>query len=235
MADSPLPPEERDALAAELALGVLDGEARAAALRSLMADPDFSPGLIDAWERRLAALYDDYVPIVPPDALWAGIESRITTPLQSDPAIRQLRWWRGGALAAGAMAASLALVVLVRPTPPGALQPPAQVAVAQMAGAPAGPLILARYDPATGGLTLRPTGIKGGALAPELWIIPADGKPRSLGLISGVEESRLAVDPAHRPFMTAGATLAVTMETAASAPHDAPSSAPIAAGKISLL
>lgn len=235
MADAALTPEERDALAAELSLGVLEGEERAAAFRSLLADPGFTPEVIDAWERRLAPLYDAYVPVVPPEMLWSGIEGRIADRLQSHPAARQLRWWRAGALASAAVAASLALVIVLRPTPPLAYRPPVQVAVAQMVGAPDGPTILARYDPASGGLKLRSTGMESGSLAPELWVIPADGKPRSLGLIASGAESRLAVSPSYRRFMTEGATLAVTMEAVTGAPHQAPSSAPIAAGKISLL
>lgn len=234
MADAVLTPEERDGLAAELALGVLDGDARAAALRRLMADPNFSPGMIDTWEGRLAALYDAYVPFTPPETLWAGIENRIADSVQPSPAAGQLRWWRAGALASAALAASLALVMVLRPTPPVPAAPPAQVAVAQIVGAPDGPMILARYDPASGGLTLRPTGVAPDRLAPELWIIPADGKPRSLGMIAGGAESRIPIDPSYRPFMTEGATLAVTMEAIDSAPHDAPSSPPIAAGKIAI-
>ncbi|WP_088185517.1 anti-sigma factor [Sphingobium sp. Z007] len=234
MADAVLTPEERDALAAELALGVLDGEARAAALRQLIADPNFSPAMIDAWEGRFAALYDAYVPFAPPETLWTGIENHIADSVQHSPAAGQLRWWRAGALASAALAASLALVMVLRPTPPVPAAPPAQVAVAQMVGASDGPMILARYDPASGGLTLRPTGVASDRLAPELWIIPADGKPRSLGLIAGGAESRVAINPSYRPLMTDGATLAVTMESIDGAPHDAPSSTPIAAGKISI-
>lgn len=233
MADAVLTAEERDALAAELALGLLDGEARAVALRNLMADPDFSPRMIDAWEMRLASLYDAYVPVTPPETLWRGIENRIPD-ASPHPAAAQLRWWRAGALASAAVAASLALVMLLRPTPPVPVAPSPQLAVAQMVGSADGPLILARYDPASGDLTLRPTGVASDRLAPELWIIPADGKPRSLGLIADGAESRVAVAPSYRRFMVEGVTLAVTMETIAGAPHDAPSSTPIAAGKISL-
>ncbi|WCP14926.1 hypothetical protein sphantq_03376 [Sphingobium sp. AntQ-1] len=234
MADAHLTPEERDSLAAELALGVLDGAARSDALRSLMANPNFSPDMIGAWDRRFAVLYNDYTPVAPPETLWPSIERRIADGLQAHPALRQLRWWRAGAFASAAVAASLALVILLRPTPTVPAAPPAQVAVAQMVGAPDGPMILARYNPASGKLILRPKGVAPDRLAPELWIIPADGRPRSLGLIAGGAESRVAIDPSYRPFMTEGATLAVTMETIDGAPHDAPSSTPIAAGKISL-
>lgn len=239
MADTHLTPEERDAFAAELALGLLDGEDRAEALRGLMADPDFTPDMIDAWHQRLEPLYEHYVPVRPPETLWAGIQSRIADPSpQSDSVLRQLRLWRGSAIVAGALAASLALVMLLRPMPPVPFSPSpktSQVAVAQMTGSPDGPVILARYDPATGDLILRPTGVKAGALTPELWVIPADGKPRSLGLISGSSDSHIVVGATHRAFMGEGATLAVTMEIATGAPHDAPTSTPVAAGKISLI
>ncbi len=239
MAETSMSPEERDALAAELALGLLDGEERAAALRSLMASPDFTPDIIDAWHKRLAPFYENYAPVPPPAALWAGIEARIPAPVAaSDELAQRLHLWRGGAIAASAIAATLALVLLLRPTPtPTPIGAPhaAQVAVAQMASVPDGPTILARFDPTTNQLVLRPSGVKVGALAPELWIIPADGKPRSLGLIPAETDSQIPVDPANRTFMVEGATLAVTMEPAGGAPHEAPSSAPIAAGKISLI
>lgn len=234
MADAALTPEELDALAAELALGVLDSDAQADALRGLMADPNFSPDMIGAWERRFDALYDAYVPVKPPGTLWPGIENRIEDKVQHHPATRQLRWWRAVALSSAALAASLALVMVLRLSPPVPVAPPAQLAMAQIVGEPGGPVILARYDPASGSLTLRPTGIGSDRLAPELWIIPADGKPRSLGLIAGHADSRVAVDPSYRRFVAEGATLAVTMEPLDGAPHAAPSSAPIAAGKISL-
>lgn len=238
MAEVPLSAEERDGLAAELALGVLDGEERAAALRELMADPEFTPGLIEVWQRRLEPLYDEYTPVAPADTLWAGIAARIEPAnAPQDGALRQLRIWRAGAMIAGAAAASLALVLLFHPVPTSAPlpSPAAPVAIAQMTGAADGPVVLARFDPATGRLSLRASAVKPGSLAPELWVIPADGKPRSLGLIAANTDSQLPVDAQLRAFMTEGATLAVTMEPAAGAPHAAPSSAPVASGKISLI
>jgi anti-sigma-K factor RskA len=238
MAEVPLSAEERDGLAAELALCVLDGEERAAALRALMADPEFTPGQIEVWQRRLEPLYDEYTPVAPADKLWAGIAARIEPAnAPQDGALRQLRIWRAGAMIAGAATASLALVLLFRPMPTSAPLPSsaAPVAIAQMTGAAEGPVVLARFDPATGRLSLRASAVKSGSLVPELWVIPADGKPRSLGLIAANTDSQLPVDAPLRAFITEGATLAVTMEPAAGAPHAAPSSAPVASGKISLI
>jgi anti-sigma-K factor RskA len=238
MADVPLTAEERDGLAAELALGVLEGEARAAALRALMADPEFTPGLIEDWQCRFAPLYDEYTLVAPADTLWAGIAARIE-PFEGPPAgaSRQLRIWRACAMIAGAAAASLAQVLFFRPVPSSTPlpSPAAPVAIAQMTGAADGPVVLARFDPATGRLSLRASSVKSGALAPALWVIPPDGKPRSLGGIAANTDSQLPVEAHLRAFMTEGATLAVTMEPAAGAPHAAPSSVPVASGKISLI
>ncbi|MEC3908921.1 anti-sigma factor [Sphingobium sp. CR2-8] len=239
MVDAPLSREERDALTAELALGLLDHAERATALRRLMADPGFAPEQIDAWHERLAPLYDDYRPVPAPHSLWTGIQARIAEPFaERDTVMRRLRLWRGTSVAASTIAASLALMLLFRPTPPVSDPPLAQsapVAIAQMTGTPAGPVILARYDRVTGQLVLRPSGMETSPLTPELWVIPADGKPRSLGLIAGGSDSRVFVDTPLRTLMQEGATLAVTMESASDAPHAAPSSAPVAVGKISLI
>jgi len=43
------------------------------------------------------------------------------------------------------------------------------------------------------------------------------------------------VDPALRPLLTADATLAITMEDAATAPHAAPNGLPVMTGKISMI
>lgn len=233
MAEPSLTSEEREALVAELALGILSGAERAEALRLCMADPEFTPDMIDVWRDRLGPLFEGYAPVTPPDKIWEGIAARLA---YSNDSGRQLRIWRGGALAATAIAASLALILLFRPPPPipeqGPVSPPAQVALAQLVGEPEGPEVTARYDAERRILSLRATGIKADGLAPELWVIPADGKPRSLGLIAPKGDSLVKIGSNAQPFIEDGSILAITMEKAATAPHAAPGSAPVATGKI---
>ena len=239
MVETPLTPEDRDVLASELALGVLEGADRARALRLMLSDQDF-PLAVARWEARLEPLYGGYQPAAPPEGLWAAIDSRISEQqsMQSSAgsSVRQLRFWQVGVLLAGAVAASLALVLLFRsPVPELNAASSVRIAVAQMVGGPDGPTVVARYDPATSKFNLRSRGIVGKGLVPELWVIPADGRPRSLGLIAAGGDSQISVAPDRRDLLTDGATLAVTLEQAATAPHAAPSSAPIAVGKISLI
>ena len=66
-------------------------------------------------------------------------------------------------------------------------------------------------------------------------MIPGDGVPRSLGLISPEGTTRVALSESLRPLVVDGAILAVSLETASGAPHTAPSSTPIAMGKISAI
>lgn len=225
-------PDDRDVLAAELALGLLEGVDRAEALRLRLSDPAFA-AMVDDWHRRLAPLLDAYREAQPSDAVWDGILNRIK-PLEAAkvPAAAARKGWRALALATSAIAASLALFIAFRPQSD---MPRSTVSVAQLTGEAKALHVVARYDGAHGMLALRTEGIQADAKSPELWVIPADGKPRSLGLIAPKGPSEVSVPASLRAFLRDGATLAVTMEDAATAPHDAPSSTPIAVGSISVI
>lgn len=230
--DEPLTPAEgRSALAAELALGVLDGAERAAALRLLLADPAFAED-VRAWEARLAPLHGAWADVTPRDAVWDAVAARI-----GDPAAdrRALGRWRAGALLSGAMAAGLAAVLVLRPDAAPLPAGPMPTAIAQMTGAPDGPLVAARHDPGSTRMTVRIAGLTAGERVPELWVIPAGGAPVSLGGIAAQGTAIVQMTDAQRRLLVEGATLAITLEPAAGMPHAAPSSAPVAAGKISIL
>ncbi|HUD92882.1 anti-sigma factor [Sphingobium sp.] len=226
--------EERDVLAGELALGILDGEDRARANRLRLSDPAFAAD-VAAWNQRLSPLGMGFGE-QPSPALWPAIQHRLgasdATRLE-----RGLRRWRLGAIAGGVLAASLAAIIVLRPTPAPVeiVREPERVAVAQLGAEGTPALFAVNYDPAGGLLRIRAMRLPGSALAPELWVIPADGVPRSLGLVAPSGVSKVAVSAEHRSLLQEGATLAITLEPRDGAPHDAPSSTPIAAGKISTI
>lgn len=226
-------PEDRDALAGELALGVLDEEDRARALRLKLSDPAFA-ALVRGWEERLGALSNGYIEMPPPD-IWAGIEKRLTG--ATDAAERRVRPWRWATIASGALAASLGAILILRPVPVPVeiVRAQERTVMAQLSGGEGGALLAASYDPDAGLLRIRAVKMPASDLAPELWVIPVDGVPRSLGLVSAEGLSRVGVPVPHRALMQDGATLAITMEPSDGAPHRAPSSAPVAAGKISTI
>ncbi len=238
MADPMDLPEDRDLLAAELALGVLEGEALAAAKRRALTDPGFAEA-VEAWRVQLAGIGLDTPDVAPPAQLWARIEGALdragTASIADLVPRRQLRRWQIGTAAASAAAAVLA-VFLVVPRP-GEVAPPPQVGsqpaiVAQLRGEGEAALVAARYDPATAKLRLVAQDMGPDQRVPELWIIPADGIPRSLGVIQPAGDTQLVVAEGHRAMLHDGATLAITMEPRATAPHAAPTGPRVAAGKI---
>lgn len=230
---SELTPEQM-ALAAEHALGVLEGEERAEALRLSLANPAFAAS-VKTWQGRLEPLGEAFDEAAPPD-LWQAIEARLgDQPANAD--VRALRFWKSVAGLAGAVAASLAAVMVINPSPasvPGPEQFAARPVIAQLEGAD-GTLLAADLNAQTGQLMIRAVTLPTSDLAPELWVIPGDGVPRSLGLISRENATLVTLPNALRPLVIDGATLAVSLENAQGAPHTAPSSTPIAMGKISAI
>ena len=234
MLDAPTPSDRND-LAAELALGLLEGEERAQALRLCLSDPAFA-AQVEAWGHRLSPMLDLAPQQTPPGHIWSAIVARIGATSSASAApertVRRLRFWRGSALLSGAIAASLALVLVMRPAPEQ--QAPGAVGLSQLADAQGAATMAISYDPQSGVLRMGTSQIAGGAKSPELWVIPADGVPRSLGIIDR-QGGKLAVNEELRAFLQNGATLAITLEDAATAPHAAPTSAPILTGKISII
>ncbi|MCA1197316.1 anti-sigma factor [Sphingomonas sp. R647] len=233
-------PDERELLAAELALGVLEGDALAAANRRLLTDAAFAEE-VEAWRDRLAGMALDVPDETPPDELWSRIERAIDgtgpAPVVDLVPRRQLRRWQFGTAAAGAVAAALAVMLVIPRPDPLTIPPPTQAAaqpaiVAQLRGEGEGPLVAARYDPSTAQLRLVAQDMGEDPRVPELWIIPEDGIPRSLGVIQPAGDTQLAVAEGHRSMLHDGATLAITMEPRATAPHPAPTGPRVAAGKI---
>ncbi|WP_342249992.1 anti-sigma factor [Sphingomonas sp. OTU376] len=229
----PLPPEQ-EALAAEFALGVLEGEARAQAMRLLLIEPRFAAA-VEAWRARLDPLGEDFAEVPAPD-IWQSIETRLDP--GGNRTVRQLRFWRWTALGSTGLAASLAAVLLVAPAPRPVtvvreiVRAPDQVAVAQLDGE-SGALLAANYDAGQGQLRIRAIAMPKSQLAPELWVIPKGGAPRSLGLVDARGTTRVAIPADLRALVVDGATLAITMEPATGAPHAGPSGPAVATGKIS--
>lgn len=229
MADPSTPLSDREVLAAEFALGLLDGPERAEALRLCLSDQMFAAE-VEAWRLRLSPLLQAVPSVDPPEQVWATIEARIGSG-RAAPTIRSLRFWRGAALVSGALAASLALFIIMRPAD---LKNPASMAVSQLANAEGAAAMAISYDPQQGLLRLSAASLATGAKRPELWVIPQDGVPRSLGVIQA-DGGTLSVDKALRGFLQNGVTLAITLEDGATAPHKAPSSSPVLTGRMTII
>lgn len=231
MSDTPDRDEDDRTLAGELALGVLEGEERRAAEARMATDAHFA-ALVAEWQDRFGDLAAEAAPVAPPARAWDRLERELFAP--SRPAApsglwNSLRFWRWFAAGTTALAAACFAFVVAVTLPQG--EPPL---VAALQSAANGPVFLAHVDAASGAVVVHVLQPERDPLrVPELWVIPADGVPRSLGLIKRQGETALALAPALRPFAEAGVTLAVSLEPAGGSPTGKPTGPVIATGRLS--
>lgn len=115
--DAPLTPlQEDEALAAELALGLLDGPEAETAVSRLTSDPGFAEA-VRGWQERLAGLAEGLTPVMAPARARQNIRERLghaIPPLLNDPTERT-PWWRGplGAILGLAAVAAVALLLVL--------------------------------------------------------------------------------------------------------------------------
>ena len=229
--------ELADRLAAEYAAGTLRGGARRRFEALLPAHPLLRESL-RRWHDRLMPLTLAVEPIEPPPGLWPKIEARIggagnaaaaQAATRKEPGWwERLALWRG--LAAFATVAAVGLAVLLATPPPA--QAPIVVVLSSTGGTTEGVNSFVASVSADGrALVTRPlvnVNLDAGR-ALELWSVPAQGAPRSLGLISAsgataVQRSRLLDDTA---------ALAVSLEPSGGSPTGAPTGPVLYVGKLS--
>ncbi|MEO7073187.1 MAG: anti-sigma factor [Rhodanobacter sp.] len=224
---------------AEYALGVLDAESRAAVTRAAGEDPAVAAD-IALWQQRLLPLAEDVQAVTPPDYVW----TRIRDQLQLAPVQRQatatslwdsLRLWRWLGIGASVVAAACLVVIASRPaflTAPNAASASYMTASirqdngvvgwtatmdvkhAQMVVMAAAPAPMARNH------------------AAELWLIPAGGKPMSLGMIAMDRPTAITLDKRLLARIDSRAALAVSIEPMGGSPTGAPTGPVVAKGAI---
>ncbi|WP_174287126.1 anti-sigma factor domain-containing protein [Sphingomonas bacterium] len=221
-----------DMTAAELSLGLLDGAERAAALRRVLAEPDFARD-VEAWRLHFAQLFDLWPGVEVPEGLVDRIDESLGGPVTGR---RSRMPWPAIAIVASAIAAVLLVMLLVRPLAP----PPPVSQPVPVAAAPAGPILIASlgdakapiaaaYDPAAGSIRVAATPAQTGRKVAELWLIGGDGVPHALGLLT-VQPTTIGLPAAARAKMGSGMTLAISVEPAGGAPGIAPTGPVIATG-----
>jgi anti-sigma-K factor RskA len=233
-------PEDRSALAAELALGLLDGESLVRARELARAARQFADEVAH-WSGRLAPMLDEIEPVAPPARVLSAIEERLGARQERDGNVIHLRrrviLWRGFAVGASAIAASLAMVLVLQP--PVAEQAPvarqkAQPMVARLEAEDSAAKLVATWDPGDHSLIVAAAA----GIAPvaghshELWVIPADGTPRSMGILPGADPMHVRVDAPMAEQLAEGATLALSVEPTGGSPTGLPTGPVIAAGKL---
>jgi len=246
--------EEADLLAAELALGFLEGEALATARHREERDPQFALAVSqwhevgESWSRTVAdaeAKAKADAVDWQPENLWRRVEASIGAsgaPIERSAANDRgspLRGWRTGTIAASIAAIALTGLWLQERQDNAVLgsqiaalsgdRPlnPEMLRVAQINRPDDGPLLTAVYDDTAGKLTVRIDTVPQSELVPELWVIGPDGRPRSLGQSSANSTIVLELSPEMRADIAAGSAIALSLEPQADAPHEQPTATTI--------
>jgi anti-sigma-K factor RskA len=251
-AEENTPDVQRDdpMIAAEWALGLLEGEELLAARGKYATDPAFA-WRKEWWDDWFAPL-SDAIPGAEPGAhVWDGIAARVAaaqaaTDDQQGPAAnvvaleaRVRLWQRVAGLSSIAAAALLAWVALTPASAPDA-PPPSQIAAAAPLAAtvPIGDTGLrldVTYIPETkrmvvGAVGLTPDGVHDH----ELWLVPADGTPlQSLGVVKPGEVRSMTLPAPVVAKLGDGASLVLTREPIGGKPEGKDAGPVVAKGAFS--
>jgi anti-sigma-K factor RskA len=223
--------EDDIALAGEYVLGLLDPAEEARTNARAATDAAFAAE-IDAWRMRLQSMAAGN-DVVAPDHVWSGIERALPKPTGQDVGTGKLRIWQALTATSMAIAAYFGVLNWTKDVPPEIDEQPTLVAA--LGSEKGDAAITARYDAASGELLLTPVSLKTGKLYPELWVIPADGKARSLGMMATDKATQVIVTAEMRQHMAQGALLAITPEPATGAPGGKATGPVIASGKITTI
>ena len=232
---------EDEALAAEHAIGLLNARERAAAETQMAAEPAFAQA-VEAWRRRLAPWLGAIPGVSAPAGVWPRIERAL--PANDNRTRGGVGFWRGATVGSlGLAAASLVAAVMLANRPATVIQTPApepgrmlNASLMSQEGQPQ-PLFVAAYDPMRRALiitSLLPPG-QDPLTVQELWLIPQDGKPRSLGLVEPGVSKSVAMPQTLEQMVAEGVSLAVSIEPLGGSPGDAPTGPITAVGKLAAI
>ena len=212
-------------LSAAYVLGTLRGPARRRFER-MAKEEEALAALVRRWEDALSPLAANVPPVDPPARVWREIESRIgLTP--SRPQAGSL--WRAFGLMAGGLATVLlAFFVWISSGPRG--EP---VFVAVLSAQDSGPrAVVSMHEPNT----LRVHIVKPWAAAEgkslELWVLPTEGSPRSLGLVANASGDTLIRLRTTDVRMQGANAFAVSLEPAGGSPTKLPTGPVLCSGAI---
>ena len=218
-----LSPAAVQALAAQYVLGTLRGRARSRFERHMRGDRAVAAE-VARWESTLTPLAERVAPVEPPKRVWSAIEARLA-PRALPPARAGL--WRAFGLVAGGLASVLfAFFVFLSTGPRG--EP---VFVAVLADT-APRMVVSMHQPDL--LRVRVVKPWGGMenQSLELWVLPKEGKPRSLGLVTNAMGDTLIKITAADPRVQGANALAISMEPIGGSPTGQPTGAVVASGMI---
>lgn len=219
-------PELRRALASDYVIGLMAPAARHRFERLLADDPALREEVAQ-WHETLASLTHALPEEPVPNHVWRAIVARIEPPRLHVPAPpRSRRRWQLAAIAAGLVLA-IGMGLLLTPAPAqysatlsGSGEPPALQLQAYKDHLLVQPLQLAAMA---------------NDRSLELWAIPADGVPVSLGVVPTLGKGEMQLNEHQRAVLGKSVTVAVTLEPKGGSPTGQPTGAILYKGVLAAL
>jgi anti-sigma-K factor RskA len=217
-----------NALAGEYVLGTMRGRARQRFESFAASDPVLSD-VVSQWQRFLDPLTERVAPIAPPSRVWTRIEARLGHTGPAASVWSSLAFWRWvGAGFAAAAVTLFAVTIGLRQLP--AEREPMMVAV--LATPEQDPRIVVE-QPKDGMLRLRMVkpwvGMTQNDL--ELWVIPKEGKPRSLGVVPWDRDGEVRMANLEARLQE-GVAFAISKEPLGGSPSGQPTGPVLCSGMI---
>ena len=220
-----------EVIAAEYVLGVLSSDDRKQVEKRIVADDAFAR-LVQGWETHFSGLNSAYEPVAPPAAILPQIEKRLFGASNETQSFLPGLWgslafWRGMTATITAAAAVILIVTTVN-------LPQQQTRMSYMAelSSPDVPMaVMVAYNAQSGKMVLTPMASGGTEQKSlELWLVNADGTPRSLGVIDPHKDAEMVVPVEMRDQLRDGMTLAVSLEPYGGSPTGKPTGPVLASG-----
>ncbi|CCM74195.1 anti-sigma factor [Rhizobium mesoamericanum] len=202
-----------EVLAGEYVLGVLSFKDRRVVEERMRRDRQFA-AIVSRWETNLSAFNDDYDVVSPGQETFKQIEARLFGSPETAPRPARGLWasivfWRCLALVSLLITAGALTIATVAVAPPQAQAP----LVAELTTSSSQVNLLASYERQTGRLRIVPVATgKPQEKSLELWLVPASGAPRSLGVFPPGQAGELVIPVDLRGNIDEGAALAVSLE-----------------------
>lgn len=244
MNDDNLPDLTGDELiAAEFALGLLEGEELLLAKGRLAREPGFA-ARVAHWEDQLAPMLDDVASAEPSPALWDQIHAAIErAKIEGGSAeivaleSRLTRWKWATGLSSAAAAVALAFLAMPQAPPPVPADGAAQLVEAPLfANVPIEGTQLSldlTYLPEQRDLLVAAVGLTpDGVHDHELWLVKPDGGVESLGVVTPGEVRAHSVPADYSPMMADGAQLLLTREPLGGKPEGVDAGPVVASGTL---
>jgi anti-sigma-K factor RskA len=221
-----LQPELRRALAADYAIGLMPTTARRRFESLLIDDPNLRAEVAQ-WQESLVGLTTSLEPQPVPERVWQQIVARIEPQRLHVPEKRPFwSWMRIAAVACTLLVAVIVGVIYNRDKP--------DFNATLVAGNQQPALTVQAFDRY---LKIDPVAVASveAGRSLELWAIPADGVPVSLGVIPDNGKGRVDLSDSQRRLLGSQTTMAITLEPKGGSPSGKPTGPILYKGQLASL